>query len=342
MKTLTTAITLLATLLLASSGLLVTHAATSNSVPQQTGNGHALSLNLQGFIQSAGDQTWSMSGGSLIGAQIGQEVVPAGTLYYSMRASVNGLSSSGWFQLSTSGTTTDGQSVTFNANGPIVGMIPSICFPSYASPDAAGNCQTTDTSAIPGFFEAAVSATETVGSTTTPTQLVLLIEAPIMTPWGGPVVISSTDGSVNIVASYQSGTATWTNVQLAGTLSGTYNGQPASGSFMQVANARENFVSGTESEFGTVAFAGMSPSSLNAQGLYAGSSTVPTTGSYDCSALAGLPEGTCTETGLTSTGAFVMMGAGSTITGTYAVNWPAPSVTCSGTITATVTHNSGY
>ncbi len=275
-----------------------------------------------------------------MGAQLGQEMIPPGAnLEYSMRASVNGLSSSGWVQLSLSGVTADGQSVTFNANGPVVGMIPSICFPGYDSPNANGNCPSTDTSAIPGFFEAAVSTTETLGSTTTSNQLVLLIEAPIMSPWGGPIVISSTDGSVNIVASYQNGMAIWSNVQLTGSLSGTYNGNPASGSFFQTANAVENFVSGTENEFGTVALVGMSPSSLNAQGFYSGSSTVPTTGSYDCSALAGLPEGTCTETGLTSTGSFTMMGQSTTITGSYNVNWPAPSVTCSGTITATVTRS---
>ena len=333
-------------LLLASSGLLVTHAATSNSSQPANTSSQQLSLGLQGTISSAGSQAWHVSGGSLAGAQLGQEVVPPGAnLRYSMSATVRGLSSSGSFQLSMSGTTTDGQSVSFNAKGQVVGMIPSICFPSYASPDANGNCQPTDTSAIPGFFEVAVTATETLGTTTTTTPLVLLIEAPIMNPWGAPIVITSTDGSVNIVATYTVGTITWSNVQLTGTLTGTYNGQSATGSFSQVANAVENLVTGNEYEFGTVALQGMSPSSLDAQGFYTGNSSVPTAGSYDCSALAGLPEGTCTETGLTSTGSFMMMGQssssswsshGSVISGTYVVNWPAPSVTYSGTITATV------
>ena len=119
----------------------------------------------------------------------------------------------------------------------------------------------------------------------------------------------------------------------------------SSGSLTQVANAYENFVTGNEYEFGTVAFQGMSPSSLNANGYYVGKSTVPTAGSFDCSALAGLPEGTCTETGLTSTGTFMMHGSsgstsdwmsGNSISGSYSVIWPAPSVTFSGTITATV------
>lgn len=332
MKTLTTtAITLLATVLLASSGMLVTHAST----PQQS----QFTLALQGTISSAGNQRWSTSGGDLIVAQLGSETVPPGsTMQYSMTSSVSGLSASGSFQMSITGTTTDGQSVSYTASGPIVGMIPSICFPGYDSPDANGNCPATDSTTIPAFFVAEVSTTETLGSSTTTNELTMLIEAPIMNPWSSPIVISSTDGSVSVVTTYSSATATWSDVQLAGTLSGTYNnGQSATGTFSQVANANENFVTGSETEFGSVTMHGMSPAALNSQGVYVGSSTVPTAGSYDCSALVGLPEGTCTETGLVSSGSFAMLGHHSVITGTYNVNWPAPSVTFSGTITGTVT-----
>lgn len=332
MKTLTSAMTLLATLLIASSGLLVTHADTTN----YSNNGQ-LSLGLSGVITSAGRQSWSISGGVLAGAQLGQEIVPPGaSIQYSLNANDRGTSSSGFFSMSMSGVTADGQTFTYSATGPVVGMIPSICFPGYDSADANGNCPTTDNTAIPAFFIAAVSTTETLGSTTTTNQLTFLVEAPIMNPWGAPIAIASTDGSVSVVASYMSATATWSDVRLAGVLSGTYNDQQATGTFSQVANAYENFVTGTETEFGTVALQNMSPSSLNAQGVYAGSSTVPILGSFDCSALVGLPEGTCTETGLTSTGTFAMMGQSSTITGSYVVNWPAPSVTFTGTITATV------
>jgi hypothetical protein len=340
MKTLSTAITILAVILLSSSGLLISHAATTSSAqtPSYNNSSQSLSLNLQGVITSAGHQSWSVSGGSLVGAQIGSEVVPPGaTLQYSMNANDKGMSSSGSFMVSLTGTGIDGQSVSFTASGQIVGMIPSICFPGYDSPNAAGVCPSTDQTAIPAFFEAPVVATETIGTTTTTAQLVLLIESPIMSPWGAPIVITSTDGSVSIVTTYQSATATWSNVKLAATLSGTFNNQPASGTLYQVSNAVENFVTGTEYEWGTVAFQNMSPSSLNSQGLYMGNSSVPMAGSFDCSAQAGLPEGTCTETGLSSTGSFYMMGqGGSYTTGSYYVNWPAPSVTYSGTITATV------
>ena len=338
MKTLTTAITLLATLLLASSGMLITHATTANSVQQPSwSSAPQLSFNLQGTMLTAGTQYWSVSGGNLVGAQVGQEMVPPGAnLQYSLSDSVKGLTTTGSVQLSMSGKTTDGQSMTFNANGQVVGMIASICLPGYDSPDVYGNCPASDTSTIPAFFVAAVSTTETLGSTTTTNHLTLLIESPIMNPWGAPILITSTDGSVNIVTTYSSATATWMNVKLTGTLTGTYNGQQASGTFTQSANAREDFVAGTENEFGTVAFVNMSPSSLNAQGVYTGTSSVPTAGSYDCSSIAGTPEGTCLETGLTSTGSFTMWGQVGSMSGNYVVNWPAPSVTFSGTITASV------
>jgi len=315
--------------------MLVSHAATT---PQQSGASQ-FNLALQGTIVSAGSQYWSISGGNLAVAQLGSETVPPGaTLQYSLSSSVSGLSASGNFQMSITGTTADGQSVSYSASGPVVGVIPSICFPGYDSPDANGNCPTTDNTAIPAFFVAAVSTTETLGSTTTTNELIMLIEAPIMNPWGAPIVIASTDGSVSVVTTYSSGTATWSNVELAGTLSGTYNGQSATGTFSQVANARENFVTGNEFEYGSVALQGMTPSTLNSQGMYVGSSTVPTAGSYDCSALVGLPEGTCTETALVSSGSFVMNGHHSVIAGTYNVYWPAPSVFCTGTINGTVTH----
>jgi hypothetical protein len=353
LKTLTISITLLVAVLLSSSGLLVTHATTPNSIQNlsssQSKQTEKLSLGIQGVISSAGSQTWSLSGGSLVGAQFGQEQVPPNAnLQYMMRASVNGLSASGSVRIALSGTTVDGQSINFRASGPIVGMIPSICFPSYASPDANGNCPSTDTSAIPAFFVAEVSTTETLGSNTTTGLENLLIESPILNPFAAPIAIMSTDGSIAIIATYQTGSATWSNVQVMGTVSGTFNGNSASGSFSQVANAVENFVTGKENELGSVAFQNMSTSSLNARGLYVGTSTVPTAGSFDCAAMAGLPEGTCTETGLASTGTFIMLGSsgsnsnsaflsGTTIVGSYTVNWPAPSITFSGTIAATVT-----
>jgi hypothetical protein len=357
-KTLSATLVLFAAVLISSSGLLVTHAATATGSGTETGtrtltplsSSHQkqlqqLSLNVQGIITNAGNQHWTLSGGNLLNAQLGAESVSTASFQYFLSSQVSGTSASRTFQMTLIGTTTDGQQVRFVASGVVVGMVPSICFPSYDQPDASGNCPSADTSAIPAFFEVAAQTTEILGGgggTTSTGQQVLLVEAPILSPWGAPIVISSTDGSTNIVTTYTTGHATWTGVQLSAQLSGSLGSQSVSGTLSMTTNAVENFVAGTEVEWGSVSFQGMSISSLNANGAYWGSSSVPTTGSQDCSALAGLPSGTCTETGLTSTGSFVMWGGSSSssssslIQGAYQINWPEPSVTYTGTITATV------
>jgi hypothetical protein len=366
LKTSIIAFTLLVGILLSSSGLLVTHASNTTIGSQIQSNHPAkhqsdqqLSLNLQGLIASAGSQKWKLAGGNVLGAQFGTETLPPGsTLQYSLKAKVDGLTSTGTFQLSVSGQATDGQSVNISGSGAVVGMVAAMCFPNYDS-SPAGVCMQTDSSEIPAFFEVAAVLSETVGTTTSTIQTVLLIETPIMNPWGTAIVISSIDpatgaptADANIIATYQTGLATWKDVQLAGTVTGTFNGQAASGSFFEVSTAHENFVTGTEVEHGTVSLQSMTPSSLDATGTYKGTSTVPTDPSTmaDCSTALGVPIGVCTETGLNSVGTFQMTGNTgnqqghghdqiSTINGGYVVTWPQPSVTFTGTITATVTQS---
>jgi hypothetical protein len=354
LKTSLVALTLLVGILLSSSGLLVTHA--SNSTygsqiqPTKHQSNQKLSLNLQGLIASAGSQTWNLAGGNAFGASFGTEtLMPGATLSYSLNAAVNGLTSSGTFQLSASGMTTDGQSISVTGSGVIVGTIAAMCFPNYDT-SASGVCMQTDSSLIPAFFEVGAVLSETLGTTTTYSQVLLLVETPIMNPWGSAIVISSIDpttgaptADANIVATYSTGTATWSNVLLTASVSGTYNGQPVSGTLFEVSNANENFVTGTEVEYGTVSLQSMTQASLDSSGYYWGTSTVPTDSATmaDCSAALGTPLGTCTETGLTSVGTFTMGSTvhhtTTTIKGSYIVNWPQPSVTFTGTITATVT-----
>ena len=362
MKPSIVAFTLLAGILLSSGGLLVTHASNSTygshtQQPAKHQSDPALNLNLQGLIASAGSQTWNLAGGSAYAAQFGAETVqPGASLQYSLNAAVKALTSSGTFQLTLTGTTTDGQSISVQANGAVVGTVAAMCFPNYDT-SATGVCAPTDSSQIPAFFEVGAVVSETLGTTTTTSQTVLLVETPIMNPWGSAIVISSTDGSIAIVTTYGTGMATWSNVLLTGSVVGTFNGQPASGSFFEVSNALENFVTGTEVEMGTVSLQAMTPSSLDASGKYVGTSKVPTDPSTmaDCSAAMGTPTGTCTETGLSSTGNFQMSSTGSTgqhgghdraqgstITGSYSVTWPQPSVTYTGTITATVSQSNHY
>ncbi len=355
MKSSIVAFTLLVGVLLSSGGLLVTHASNytygsqiQSNQPARHQSDSALNLNVQGLIASAGSQTWTLAGGSAYGAQFGAETVqPGSDLQYSLNAAVTGLTSSGTFQLSLTGTTTDAQSISVQANGAVVGTVAAMCFPNYDT-SATGVCAATDSSQIPALFVIGATIVQTLGTTTTTSQTVLLVETPIMNPWGSAIVISSSDGSIAIIATYGTGSATWKNVLLTGSVVGTFNGKPASGSFFEVSNAMENFVTGIEVESGTVSLQSMTPSSLDASGKYQGTSAVPTDPSTmaDCSAAMGTPTGTCTETGLTSTGTFQMTGTaspnqhgdhqGTSIKGSYSVTWPQPSVTYTGTITATV------
>ena len=167
-------------------------------------------------------------------------------------------------------------------------------------------------------------------------DVTLLIEDAALNPFGAPIVISSLDGSLLVVATYNHAMTHWDGVQTAGTLTGTIGKSTAvSGSFTQKIATDENYVTGTANDKGQIALVGMTPSSLNSNGRFQGTSTIPTTGTIDCSPV-GLP-GTCLETGFSSIGSFSMSDPkGLTLDGTYNVLWPAPSIEFGGSITATL------
>jgi hypothetical protein len=99
-------------------------------------------------------------------------------------------------------------------------------------------------------------------------------------------------------------------------------------------NETENLVTGKSTDKGTISFSSMTPSSLNANGHYIGTSTIPTTGTSDCSASTGFP-GTCTESGFQSIGQFTMSG----ISGSYNTTWGVPALGFSASVNATVSHH---
>lgn len=252
---------------------------------------------------------------------------------YSMAASVNGLSASGNFRLHLMGTTTDGQQVMVRVQGKIVGAIPAVCFPSYS---VTGTCAPGDTSEIPAYFLVnGYVRVETGTSFSQEYSISLVIEDAALNAFGGPIVISSTDGSLMVIATYSSAKTDWQGVQTAGQLTGTLGGSTVSGAFTQSIHTQEDYVSGTAQDSGRIYLVGMSVPSLDSHGQFHGTSTIPTTGTIDCSP-AGLP-GTCTETGYSSTGTFTMADPkGSSLQGSYNVQWPAPSITFGGSISGTL------
>jgi len=154
-------------------------------------------------------------------------------------------------------------------------------------------------------------------------------------PVPGPIVWASTDGSVVIVFSYVASTIDWQNIQTSGSLAGTLGATPVSGSFDMTTNANEDLFAGTETESGTMTFYDMNPSYLEASGAFSGSSTIPTSDTIDCSSITGIA-GTCTETGLVSSGQFTLDPGSTLIQGTYDINWTTPAFSFSGTSTALV------
>ena len=135
---------------------------------------------------------------------------------------------------------------------------------------------------------------------------------------------------------YNKATINWTNSGVAGTIGGTLGTTAVSGSFSLLMRQSEDLVAGTATDQGTIAFANMSPASLDANGKFSGTSFIPNpatragaaacaleeqaslilTGTAspctsDCTpvfALYGLPSipGTCTSTGYQSIGKFSM------------------------------------
>jgi hypothetical protein len=316
-------------ILFAGSALGVGSSYSFAATKQQT-----LSLTIdQGGITNAGPQSWTMSGGSLVEALDTATSVLSNALWssvnYSMSAHINGLSASGTFRVHLSGITAAGQKINVRVHTMINESIPAVCFPSYTS----GACATSDTSEIPAYFVAFGYVRIQTGNNFSPKYPIALeIEDAALNPFGGPIVIASTDGSLLIVATYSHADTVWNGVQTAGILSGTLGSTAVSGGFTQMIHTEENYVTGTASDHGQISLVQMTPATLDANGRFSGTSTIPTTGTVDCSP-PGLP-GTCTETGYTSTGTFKMDPAGLTVSGSYAVQWPAPSVVFGGNITA--------
>jgi len=297
----------------------------------------SLTLNIQnGGIIDAGPQTWTMSGGVLGLASDSATPTLAGATWsavnYSMKADVDGLTSSGTFHLHLVGTTAAGHNIGVRVNALINSSIPAVCFPSYS---LTGVCAASDTSEIPAYFMAFGNLTVRTGHDLSPKYPVaLVVEDAALNPFGAPIVISSMDGSFLVVATYAHAHTTWNGVQTGGTVSGSIGSTAVSGNFVQTIHTEENYVTGTAKDSGKISLIGMTPATLDANGRFSGISTIPTTGAIDCSPT-GLP-GTCSETGYVSTGTFSMDPQGVQLAGYYSVQWPAPSIVFAGNITAKV------
>jgi hypothetical protein len=297
----------------------------------------ALNLSIpSGWITNAGPQTWTMSDGVLVAASDTATSILAGATWssmnFSMTAYVNGLNSWGTFRMHLNGTTAAGESIVVRIHTIINGSIPAVCFPSYS---ITGTCARHDTSEIPAYFVAYGYYRVHMGSyISTMHPIALVIEDAALNPFGGPIVISSLDGALVVVAGYMHASTYWQDVQTEGMLSGSLGSTSVSGAFVQTTHSDEDYVTGTAQDYGQISLVKMNPSWLDSNGQFYGNSSIPTTGTINCSP-PGLP-GTCTETGYASTGHYSIDPKGAVISGDYSVMWPAPSIVFGGNITGRV------
>jgi hypothetical protein len=285
-----------------------------------------LSATMVGGVSNLGTQIYSVSGGQVAFAAIGGQTVDptSATIQYSLFVTQNHMSTWGYASVRFSGQTTGGASVSVNGQFNIRDIVPAAVLPV----DCTTQCQ----SELPFFFVGTSSNVKmTIGTSTQTVAETLNIESPYFNPWGAPIVLASADNSIVIAATYTQGTIFWSGTQVGGAVFGTLGTAPAAGKFSMTTGELENLVKGTAYDAGTIQFTSMTPSSLNARGYYTGTSTIPTTGTSDCSAATGIP-GTCTETGFQSTGKFTMNG----MSGAYSTTWGVPALGFSSSVTATV------
>jgi len=294
--------------------------------------GQAISTTMVGGVLNLGSQYYSVRGGQVAFAMIaGQTVNPTtATIQYNFMASQDGLTTKGSANLNFAGTTTGGATVSVSGTFSISSNVPAAELPLGCS----SNCQ----SVLPFFFVGTSTSVQvTIAGSTQTVPETLQIESPYFNPWGAPIVLASADNSIVIAATYTQGSIVWAGTKVGGAMFGTLGTSQTSGVFNMTSNEYENLVTGNAMDAGSISFSSMTPSSMNANGYYYGSSTIPTTNTSDCSAATGIP-GTCTETGFTSTGKFSM----GSISGGYTTTWGIPALGFSSSVTATMSQSGNY
>ena len=304
----TIAITILAVLLISSGGLLVTRA----DVPSQM-----LSTTSIGGVTNLGSQVYIVNGGEVAYAAIaGMTLNPGATINYNLVETQNGFSTIGSANIDLTGTTTSGVSVSVSGSFKINDNVPGAVVGQGV---------------LPFFFVTSTSNVQlTIGGSPQSLPKSLSIESPYFNPFGAPIVLASPDGAIVIAATYNQGTILWSGTQVAGQMLGTLDSTPTSGILSLTTGEIENLVTGVATDAGTTSFSSTT-SSLNANGYYSGTSTIPASPTVDCSATTGIP-GTCTETGFQSTGQFLAGG----ISGSYSSAWTVPALQFSTSISASV------
>jgi hypothetical protein len=326
------------------------------------GSHQNLSLTLSGGILNSGTQHYSHSGGDLVAALVGGLPIDlsGAELRYSLHAVITGLDVQGQATFNLAYSDSTGAHIQIEGSAPIDNMVPAEVFPFWCNFPGV-DCTGTINSAIPGLFlgTAAITTQTCQGDNQgggdqsqksgdnsnngggdnsnscreTPSSTPMQFESAFLNPFGGPIIMGSSDGKLVIVATYSHARVTWDGIQMGGSAKGQISGDPVTGKFAMMVSATEDLKQGHESDRGTIVFSEMSNPSLDAAGKFSGESTIPP-GISDCSALTGFP-GTCHLTGFHSEGHFSMKNAsGDKIKGEYSTEWMVPAVAFTSTVTA--------
>lgn len=291
-----------------------------------------LNMSISGMITNAGSQQYSIAGSHLVYGTYGGAPL-SGPVNYRVDATVSGLTTSGEASIFLG----EG-SQSMKVSVQITGEVPAAVFPLTPT---LSSCVSACTSEIPLLFTGV--ATISGHGDSSPTYLPVAIESAYWNPFGGPILITSLDSQTQptlfLIVTYNMAMIDWSQVMLEGAVYGTLGSAAITGGYATVTNSHENLVAGTEQDSGQIFLTGMSASSLNAAGKLSGTTTFTLAGSSDCSSLFGLPEGTCTATGASSSGHFQMTdAAGGRIVGSYSTIWSVPSLFTTTTALAQVTN----
>ena len=300
--------------------------------------GQSLSLSVSGIIQSPGMQVYDQSGGRLLIAQILQYTIAptTATFSYSLHSVVAGDKVVGSAHFEIDGKSTAGDTISVVSTTPLSGAAAGLCFPTLT----VGPCPAGTTGVIPSLFSGSSTTVLKVDGKTQVLKPSMVFESAYLNPFGNPIVLSSTDGSIFAAFTYSAATIDWTGVQLGGQFvaPSTLGSTPVTGQFVLASSSTENLVAGVEEDTGTMTFTSMSPSSLDASGPYSGTTTIPTAGSFDCSSSLPFPLlniSICTATGANSVGHFSMRNNNLNIQGVYQTEWSIPSLLFASTVTGT-------
>ena len=293
--------------------------------------GHqSVSLALTGGVISPGVQSYSESGGQLVAAYlVGNSVSQMGArVFYSLNAVVSGLTASGSAFFTMTSFTSPGGKLMVTASITIDSMTPAVLFPLGCTPGT--NCE----SAIPAMFNGTAQLQVNDNGVVSTFSAGVGIESAYLNPFGGPIVMATEGNAVVIVATYSQARVQWTNVEMGGTLTGSFGGQQVTGSFGMVVNSSEDLRAGIERDQGSIVFTGMSVSTDDSKGTFGGLSTIPRNSGIPCPG-PGFPASTCSLTGLQSFGLFSQLTEGGQfVSGQYATSWGVPAVSFTSNISA--------